>query len=62
MVEVERRAQEKNCTLLLLDTLADEMASILHWEMAYSQSSSNRFYSCGATGALDATIFFFKLI
>ncbi len=62
MQAVERVAQEHERTLLVLDTRQGDVAEQLYRKLGYIEAGVIPSYARGATGSLDATIFFYKLL
>jgi len=62
MQAIERVAQEYERTLLVLDTRQGDIAEQLYRKLGYIEAGVIPSYARGATGSLDATIFFYKLL
>ncbi len=62
MQAIEKVAQERERTLLVLDTRHGDVAEQLYRKLGYIEAGVIPSYARGATGSLDATIFFYKLL
>ena len=62
MQAIERVAQEHERTLLVLDTRQGDVAEQLYRKLGYIEAGVIPSYARNATGSLDATIFFYKLL
>ncbi|GAC1578062.1 MAG: GNAT family N-acetyltransferase [Ktedonobacteraceae bacterium] len=62
MQAIERMAQEHERTLLVLDTRQGDVAEQLYRKLGYIEAGIIPSYARNATGSLDATILFYKLL
>lgn len=62
MLAIEEIARELERTLLVLDTRQGDLAEQLYRKIGYNEVGSIPAYARSATGELQATIFFYKLL
>ncbi len=62
MQAIESVAQERERTVLVLDTRQGDIAEQLYRKIGYIEAGVIPSYARSATGSLDATIFFYKLL
>lgn len=62
MHEIEQAAREHARTLLVLDTRQGDAAEQLYRKLGYQEAGVIPHYARNATGELDGTVFFYKLL
>lgn len=62
MAEVERQAQARQRTLLVLDTRTGDTASILYRKAGYQEAGQIPHFARSSAGTLEGTTFFYKLL
>lgn len=62
MQAIEEAAQECGRSLLVLDTRQGDIAEQLYRKIGYTEVGSIPAYALGATGELQATVYFYKLL
>jgi hypothetical protein len=62
MQEIEQAARECGRTLLVLDTRQGDAAEQLYRSLEYREAGVIPMYARSATGTLDGTVFFYKML
>ncbi|MEK5395881.1 GNAT family N-acetyltransferase [Paenibacillus nitricinens] len=62
MEKAEERAKQEERSLLVLDTREGDPSNLLYTSMDYIQAGRIPSYAISANGALQATIFYYKII